>query len=849
MTESSSEEKQILVTLTNNPDISPDQKESGKNLIFQITSCTDGLKWCFSIYPVTQHSEIKHFIINVFAFWLQENFEEIPSDYLEPIRQLIFAADAPNSQKLHLARALFIRNYFPNIWPEFWTYLFDQNLDFQSQFLDNFSNLLAYPTPLNLFQLKQLKNQLRSSNIPDKIYEIVFHLISNSNVVGFSIISTLVRWTDISWIHSNSSNLQSLIQKGFSSAELAPYVFKTLQSIIQHHMPNEDRFNLISTFSNPEMIANVCQTLNTNEVTIAAAKFIATSGEYLMSNPDTPPHPLCDIFIRLSGPISTILIPYLYSYSLSHPLSFSTLISMTFAALETYFSKEDLRFDDESISYPKQWTVMISSAYLLEKQLIQQHLEQYAFATDPSSDHEKTCALLSILGTVICDKVTISDIPDFIEHFQNILDIPVGTEKPVILLYEQYLFLDLLSVGIKQINKEIPEIFMTAISSYSNLLVSQTLNPCSFKLFRKQFFRFIQLFNNKILPFNGPLIQGLLLTGSSKLSQIASSLISITNSDPNLSTLVAQILTEYQATATDIPSLTRALSFMAYLKIDDPSLQPLKVQIIESFIPQIGMIISQNIKVGDSLLALWFLSCYNILRADSLNEIKNVISNVKGAKSLNQLCRVLTCIIKLKIHPDPSIKQDIVEISKGLLNLFRNIITNDRVHHWYGEKENTKLVLAFFDFLQHIISDMDQEEFNNALNLAKIIMTTRFNNFEQINSVLSFLRAAVIKNPQQILSDFLSLSFCFFEASNYNPNSRICRLLNSFVYSFHTRLVAQIPDPFIEQFHGFLSMFGLEEVDTSKYLFKLKECEDKMKIDQIRLFYQPFYLNRAALDY
>ena len=558
----SPEEQQIYALLNASEDTPPELIENAKQFIFQTTNSIEGLKWCIDSFSTCQLPSTKIFIIDVFNFWLFNRVSSIPEELLGSIQEILFSNEASNCNKIFSARACFIQNYFPTIWPDFWNFLFSQAPEYQGEFLNLFNKLIGFPTPNNFTHLKELKHFLRENGISDKMLEFAFSLIQSMNPIGFSILSTLSRWTDISWIQNEA--LMTSLLKGFQNKETASYVFNILSVIISHSLPLENKMQLISTFVDPDKIVEICQGLNDYNVSLSAVKFCTLAWQYLAKDPSTSLSSLCLVFAQLDGEISLVLVPYLYSYAISHPTEISSIFNIVFSRLDSLFTNENLEFNEDIISFAKQWSTIISASFFQEKESIQEQievLERLCASNDPSENPSQAASLLVIFST-LCANDCLINISVYIDHYSSILSISPSEEQTPILRYLQYFFLALNGFS-TSIKKQIPETFLI-IQYYITLLLSDTLSSSSFQIFHSEFLRFIRSITIKGFPFSSEIFTGLIGTNLDKNFELAASLLSIciNNSEDNSKDqFLVQLLTDFKEKNT-ISDISLALNFL-----------------------------------------------------------------------------------------------------------------------------------------------------------------------------------------------------------------------------------------------------------------------------------------------
>ena len=871
-------EQQIFAVHGSSVQLSQEPNNEALNGLIQIFQNIDFVGFCIQNFGKLTNPLSKLVALDIIEFWISEKFNLINGEILQAIQRFIFS-DLPNeslddkiTQQLSSTQSQFFLKTFPEHWPDFFAFLFQQKVDSVANFLAALCSELNKRTPNTFQKLVDIRASLRRDGIVNQILNFATKRIQENNTVGYAILSGIVSLCPIEMFFD--SNFQSLLLNGMQNVnnpQIIVHIFKALENIIKHHMDQNVRKQLIGILVNPENISNIIKASNNVDVYTAAASLISVVSIYWLEiGAELDFFYLGLNFIQLDETTASIVRYSVYSYMMKHPNVNDDAVKTIFGRMISNFSDPNILENfSKVIGTSTEYSNIIISSLRHEQNHVLPIIESFAPSFDFNNSPGVCSAMIHFVNSVL--KSTYSGvlnnvILDFRNLFIGILQVQLPyNPNQIMCLYElaslalekgfiKISLPDNSSVKLitdEEFSQIIATIFQITLSNDINDFIKEKLlTRLPRYTFYKESQRIINIDHN-ILSFY---IQSMKYPYVGAVSQLIRSVNPELKQALDLQFL--QMICQTLSQSQTLDNVLAALSYIENINSIDENVLSLCQNIIDQAKTQ------QAVLENDLALSKLIKSAKQIGQQNGIQIYSQIFQYIKSSNAATTLCSQLLEMKNMTFQATcewlPPIIQHLFGVTSKLLEDFfvkYSLKIRDRA---------TANVIKDFLLLvsKHIASA--QSEGNDDYSLALLsqlfpMIHILIDNFYTIpviygsclDAFLELLKAKnlssgytqiIMQNVQQLFSS----SFNCIYIENLNLASEMWKNLTKKLLLFHARIFKQF------QVYSNFIFEKIQQIgaplDSFQRYIRSSDLDNKLKSENLRLFFHELSLYFHDLD-
>lgn len=822
---------------------SEDDKMDAMDLIAEFMKSLDGLVYVITNFQNFRNELTYTFIFKLLRYWIAEKSNEIQNEVLESMKVILFQQGNEISNRfgddfgneLILTQVEFIFYAFPMKWPDFWDYIMKFEQSYVFKFLNGFCYQCSVMTPRKFAMFSNFKNALIAAKVIQQVYSMAF---ANLMPVSYSIISSMSKWTDISWV--TDGGLFSAFMSNIGNPECSKYIFKTFSSIITRNLDDSIKLSLISSVGNPERVQQICQESNSVDVYVEAANYIYSAGIILLASENSVPYyELALIFLQLDSVISIIVAPFLASYTKQYPETAQNTLPVAIARLVTLFNDIDESGFPSLTQKPyiESLCNIISACFIVDSENTSQIITQIFTETfDIEGAPQFSSAILYILN-YMNDKTSAST--NFVEEFIPHITPLAQLEYPLPFTHVFAVYL-LFRLFVHRNDKFPLETRQDIFTSLINFIVSQELPEChlngcieilnqlarnqktNFTISAEVLTMFINTLNESLVGAAGALMR---YVAPADASAVIGAAI------PQLAELMMSEETSQRGVSC-ILSLGSKVPNSVIL----PEMQDFLIKAVQTCeIPSMD---------SDHTVSLFIKALSERLQATASADIFRLNNALCGPQSITAFVNHMI-LYRQTIRPE-----DFMTIINSLFDVFSfqiELFTLE-LDTLNSADSYAVCIRQFFKLMTDSAEMLTEGMTNYLFDLAETCLNKFYAQNVIFDSTIQLLSGLSKQNMDQVIRRFYAMSFNFIFATAFDPNNPNGMKIAQRVSAFHRELHVIQPDICMEILLQVLSHFGLGVDDANIYI-GMHELDARVKNEELRRFVQNLVTLKKSIEF
>jgi len=823
-----------LILIIDPPTDEGEEKIGNFQQVFDIVKSPEGFSWIVSNFDEIKSNSAKLYVMSLIRMWCKEKFDQILQSSVSDLKKLLFNSAIRNlfceSEEYQFsvinAQIFYALNAYPDNWGTFWEDLFEMEFNYILCFLINFFMECSIISPFKMRILSSIKPRMIEDNVVYRILQIAFDGINTKNPLSFSILSYLCKWTDGQWM--NDPDWFNKLVSGMSSNACTPYVFKVFSSIIMHDN-DESRISSILGIVSPQRIIDVCHSSGDLLIQTSGAQLAYSIGlRILNSEISSSYYALALEFLQYTEQVSTIIVPFISSYTKQFPEMINHTFSAAFNRLVLFFSENyQNRFPvPSSKAFLEQLCFLFVTCMQIDRSSFTSLFDSSIENFDINSNPYYSTAILYLFIHIIENTTGFDSMSEYIHVFMSVLE--VDSPIPIQSFFSVFLFYKLLSRKPECFPVESLQILFDSFIQY---LINEEFDENSLKGILVYL---NTLVNNKSIHIQPTedIITMCIESMNYNLVSVASSLLRFVD-DPIRSGIIVDYCSFFASQASNDQDFFNgcqcALSFVSNMGYSMSTEAILAVRsLIEAF--------ADYVNSNDELLSLYIKACMVNMKVEGYPCVLAIMSYLSEPPSIISFCSFILMVIKA---PDNPLKEQIQNIMINLTDTVLGIM--DEVYYglWIpnNEREYQKMITIFFNLASLTIKDTDPELIARMINILQHLIDTQYDSEIIVDVCLNYLVNLPESFHQDISKRFVSSAFNCLMSPTFDPNidswGKVINRIHQFIHCMtinHHEIVYSCIVQVVDQYGGGIDLVNL--------YYECNDVDARVKHEILRQFFQ-----------